>query len=78
MDPTDQSEYKTSKAEITQKKTDISIQLCNADKEYEKLVHPDTSKYEKRHISTLSISLRQFRMSLILLALLQARLWPLS
>ena len=52
LDPTVQSAYNTLKAEITQKKTGISIQLHNTSKDYDKLVQADTSKHEKRHLLT--------------------------
>ena len=56
-DPAEQSAYDTWKAEITQKMTDISIQLQNVNKDYNKLIQAETSKHEtSAHQQPLTIS----------------------
>ena len=52
IDPTEQSAYDTSKAEIRQKKTDISIQLRSVNKDHDELIKPETTKHEKRRLLT--------------------------
>ena len=50
IDPVSQSAHSSCKDEITQRKTDISIQLWNAGKDYDKLIDTLTTKHDKKRL----------------------------
>ena len=51
-DPIDQSAYAAFKAEIKNKKTDITIQIKNLAKDYNNLIKPEATKHEKKQLLT--------------------------